>query len=414
MSAFQQTVAARPLNYRALVEAAVAVFVFCGSIALVEPSPYDFASFIAIPLWFLGGFRVDRALIPFLALLCFYVLGGFLALFPYWNEPDPTLFMLQGLYLAITCVFFALYFSDRPNERADGVLNAFTLSAFVCAIIGVIGYFDIGGTGETFARYGRAAGTFKDPNVFGFYLILGAVTLTQRIILGRTRFVLASMAMLAAIVAGVLLSFSRGSWGAFIVATVMMVGFAFATAESAAQRWRVTWMSVVAVALAAVAVAGLLSLESTREFFFQRAAATQDYDVGETGRFGNQLRSLPMLVDRPFGFGPLRFRLIFDLEPHNSYINSFASYGWLGGFSFFLLVGVTGFVGFRLCAQRSPVQRMAQVFWPTLFVFLAQGMQIDIDHWRHVYLMLGAVWGLEAARRLWAQNQAARRASIPA
>ena len=84
-----------------------------------------------------------------------------------------------------------------------------------------------------------------------------------------------------------------------------------------------------------------------REFFYKRASATQDYDEGPTGRFGNQKRSLPMLVERPNGMGPLRFRLIFGLEPHNSYINAFASNGWLGGFAFLGLVLTTTFVGFR-------------------------------------------------------------------
>ena len=30
-----------------------------------------------------------------------------------------------------------------------------------------------------------------------------------------------------------------------------------------------------------------------------------------------------------------------------------------------------------------------------------QGFQIDIDHWRQIYLLFGAIWGLEAARVKW-------------
>ena len=52
----------------------------------------------------------------------------------------------------------------------------------------------------------------------------------------------------------------------------------------------------------------------------------------------------------------------------------------------------------------SPYARLAHVFWPALFVFLMQGFQIDIDHWRHVYLGLGMVWGLECARLRWAAH----------
>ena len=38
---------------------------------------------------------------------------------------------------------------------------------------------------------------------------------------------------------------------------------------------------------------------------------------------------------------------------------------------------------------------------------MLQGFQIDIDHWRQLYIMLGAVWGLEAARQRWAAAQPA-------
>jgi len=34
-------------------------------------------------------------------------------------------------------------------------------------------------------------------------------------------------------------------------------------------------------------------------------------------------------------------------------------------------------------------------------MFFLQAFQIDVDHWRHVYMLLGMVWGLEAARVKW-------------
>jgi O-antigen ligase len=113
-----------------------------------------------------------------------------------------------------------------------------------------------------------------------------------------------------------------------------------------------------------------------------------------------------MLVERPQGFGPLRYRLIFDLEPHNSYIGAFANDGWIGGFAWLALVLTSCFVGLRLMIRRSPVQRLAQVFAPSLFVLLMQGFQIDIDHWRQVFLCFGAVWGMEAARMRWVARTA--------
>ena len=56
-------------DYQKLVNAAVWIFVLSGAISLVEPSPYDFASVIAIPLWFLGGFTLQRSFLLFAFLI---------------------------------------------------------------------------------------------------------------------------------------------------------------------------------------------------------------------------------------------------------------------------------------------------------------------------------------------------------
>jgi hypothetical protein len=68
------------------------------------------------------------------------------------------------------------------------------------------------------------------------------------------------------------------------------------------------------------------------------------------------------------------------------------------------IVLATGFVGFRLCLAPSPSRRAAQIVWPALFIFFLQALQIDVDHWRHVFLLFGMVWGLEAARLKWLQG----------
>jgi hypothetical protein len=114
------------------------------------------------------------------------------------------------------------------------------------------------------------------------------------------------------------------------------------------------------------------------------------------GRFGNQLRSIAMLLEMPNGMGPLRFRLYFPEDPHNTFINAFASYGWLGGFSYAALFVTTMIAGWTVALRRWRLQNASIAIWSVLFVTLLQGLQIDIDHWRHVYLMLGLVWGLRA------------------
>ena len=385
------------LDYQRLVEAVFAAFIFFGMLSLIEPSPYDFLTLLAIPLWFVGGFRIHKSLIPILTLWAVFEAAGFLSLMPYWDEHDARLYQLQSLYLFVTTIFFTIFFSERSERRAQLCLDAFTAGALISAVAGLVGYLDIAGLARLFTmEEGRVSATFKDPNVFGSYMVLAACYLLQRALLGRRTAL--SLVGLFVVLIGVFVSFSRGSWGAALGGCLMTTAAAFLTAETIGLRRRVVRMTAIAGLLGALALGGLLSVPSVRAVFTQRAAVAQDYDEGVTGRFGNQIRSLPMLVERPLGFGPLRFRITFGLEPHNSYVGGFANDGWIGGFAWIAIVLVSLVVGFRQMLVRSPYRRLAQVYVPTMTVLAIQGLQIDVDHWRQLFLCFGAVWGMEAAR----------------
>jgi hypothetical protein len=389
-------------RYQRLVDAAVFLFVSMGAIAIIEPSPYDFASLIAMPLWFLGGFSISRSFLVFGTLILAFNFMGFLALIPYWDSPDSSLYQYQSAYLVLTALFYALFMGNRTTHRVELCLNAYVAGSLIAAFTGILGYLNVAGLGEgVFLHAGRASGTFKDPNVLGSFLVLPIIYLAHSLMLGRAKSILLTGTMLLVIFLGMFLSFSRGSYGATVIAFTLMVVSVYTTSTDRKMKRRILLAAAGAVAMIAVVIAVLLSMPETREFFNQRTAATQDYDEGSTGRFGNQLRSIPMLLDRFMGFGPLRFRLVFDLEPHNSYVGAFANNGWIGGFLFLLLVGVTVFVGLRLMFTPSPAQRLSQAVVPATIGLFLQGFQIDIDHWRFVFFMLGAVWGLEALRQRW-------------
>src|SRR5215207_8438266 len=204
----------------------------------------------------------------------------------------------------LTAIFFAMLFSDNMAKRIEFVLKAYLASCLFAAAAGIASYYDLF-DGILFKMDGRAAGVFEDPNVLGSF------------------------------------------WLAMVVATATMVALMYRTSLSARLRARIVVLSVATVAICTATLAGALTVGDIAERFEDRAQLTKDYDEGVTGRFGNQLRSLPMLIERPNGFGPLRFRLFFGLEPHNSYIGGFANGGWIGGFSFIFLVLATGYLGSR-------------------------------------------------------------------
>ena len=194
-----------------------------------------------------------------------------------------------------------------------------------------------------------------------------------------------------------ILAFSRGAWISFVFASALLVSLTFLLTPSIKMRSRIIILAVFGVIGVAALLALLLSVSEVRNLFLDRFTLVKDYDAGETGRFGNQLNSIPLLIQSPLGFGPLQFGLRFGMDPHNTFINSFASYGWLGGFSYLLLVMSTIAVGFKAVLTRTPWQNHAIAVFCPLLTTIFQGVQIDTDHWRHFYLMLGIMWGLFAA-----------------
>ena len=373
-----------------------------GAFVFVEPSPYEIMGLVTIVVFAVSGLALRASLIPLSALLILYVIGFGIAVVPVLDQPKTLMWVMVSLFMAMTTLFFAAMLGTNTEERLKLLMRGYMAAAVIAALAGIVGYFHfVPGVSGMFLLYDRARGTFNDPNVLGAFLVLPALLAFQRVLSRRFIDAARSALLLLLLVAGIFLSFSRGSWGAALFSTAFMMAATYFTSDNLRAKRRIVVAAVVAIAIAAIVICVLLSIDATREFFLQRAALTQDYDAGETGRFGNQLRSLPLLLDRFAGFGPLRFRLVFGLEPHNSYLGAFANDGWLGGLLFALTVGVTVWIGLRLMFKPSPYQRIAQVYFPALAAFFLQAFQIDIDHWRHVFLMLGAIWGLEAARQKW-------------
>jgi hypothetical protein len=334
-------------------------FIFFICFTFLRPSPYDFFAIPAMALWFCLGIRLHRGAVVFVALLLLYHLGLLLALLPYFEEPRPVEWSYQSAYLMVTAIFFAMFFADDTRRRLELVFKAYVASSLFAACAGIASYFELFGEGLLFRMDGRAAGVFEDPNVLGSFLIPAVLYLLHNLIGGRSRAPVLAVAALAVVAAGIFLSFSRGSWAATVIATVTMVWLMHRTSASARLRRRIVALAFVTGAAAAIAVVAALGDGEIAERFQDRAQITKEYDQGVTGRFGNQIRGVPMLIERPNGLGPLRWRLTFGLEPHNSYIGGFANGGWLGGFSFLALVLAKASSAFACASprRRSSVRR---------------------------------------------------------
>ncbi|RXT56610.1 hypothetical protein B6S44_06005 [Bosea sp. Tri-44] len=383
------------ISHAAIKRGALWLLTAVSGFALIEPSPYEFVFLVALLVYALTGIRFSQKLLPMMTLLLIYNIGGVISLVPWMDDPASVRFTAVSVYLMLTALFFAAIMTEDPLGRLETLRKGYLFAAWCAGLAAVLGYFDVGGLSGVFTYASRASGTFKDPNVLGPFLVVPLIYLLHAVLTGRIGlakgFLLMSVPLLA-----LFLSFSRGAWGNLVASTLLMTGLTFLTSTSTAQRARIVFLTLVSLVLVVVLLLIALSFEPIRSVFEIRASLDQSYDQGVTGRFGNQLRSIPMLLELPNGFGPLRFRWFFPEDPHNVYINAFASYGWLGGFAYLALTAATCIAGWRVAFRRAPWQGHAIVLWSVLFVTILQGVQIDTDHWRHFYLLLGLIWGLAA------------------
>ena len=392
----------RSVRVETLRSATLWFFVACGATAIVEPSPYEFMFFVAFAAYARGGLAFDPTMAPLIVWLALMNAGGLLALAPFTEDDKAVMFVFVSLYMALTAVFFAALIACDPLPRMRVIRSSYAVAGVVAAAIGVLGYFNVAGLGPLFTLYDneRASGPFKDPNVFGPFLIPPIVWILQDLLLGRARRPLIGVAAIGVMTFGAFLSFSRGAWGDYAASIGLLVVLTFLAAPSVRLRRRVAALAIVGTSGLAILLAVALSVPEIRDIFVERATLSQYYDVGEMGRFGDQLRSLPLLLERFFGFGPLQFRHVLDQDPHEVYLNAFASYGWIGGLSFLAFTASTLVVGWRLVFAPGPYRMEAIAVWSCLLVQMIQGLQIDTDHWRHLYLLFGLLYGLAAADRI--------------
>jgi hypothetical protein len=372
------------------------VTVLTSSIVLVEPSPHDALMCLLLVMCVAAHVKFDRNLIPLLVLLIVWLVGGLLSLIQVGDEPKTIQYVGTSLYLAIAAVMFACLFSGGDLARLAILRRGYILAALVATVAGYVGAFHLLPGSDLFLQdEGRVSGPFKDPNVYGPFLIYPLLLLIIGLITRGIR--LASLVTALVLLGGLFLSFSRGAWAHFALSMAISTVLLLVVSPDGRMRARIVLLSAIAVTGASWLVVGLLSISSVRDMFLTRAQVFQSYDVGPGGRFGLQELALGAILDHPNGMGPYAFFRTFGEQQHNVYMQGFLVYGWLGGAAYLTLVAVTLMVGLRAALVTSPWQYYLIPAYAVFVGEIIEGVIVDTDHWRHFFLLLGLIWGLTAA-----------------
>jgi hypothetical protein len=369
-----------------------------GAIVFIEPSPYELVTIAAAVIFFATGLRLRLVFMPLLLLLVLLNIGYSIGAIPFLDTSEVANWIATSWYMAVTVMFFAMAVAEDTAARLDMLRRGLVVGAMIASVAAIAGYFNlVPGGHDLLTLYERARGTFKDPNVLGAFLILPALFALQSVVSDSFGKAFRSTIALGIMALAILLAFSRAAWGGFVITSAFMLVLMFLTSQSHAQRSRIIVMALAAVVIGAVLVAVLLSFDSIGEMFRQRASFDQSYDEGRFGRFGRHILGADMALDLPFGIGPLQFHNYFPEDTHNSYLNAFMSGGWIAGICYPALVFITVIMGFRHLFVRVPWQRAYLAIFAAFLGTVGESFIIDTDHWRHFWMMLGAMWGLFAA-----------------
>src|SRR4051794_30919449 len=273
---------------------------FAGAFVFIEPSPYEIVGALAIAIFALTGLTLRAPLVPLILLLVVLNVGYTTAMLQVIDQSKVVTWVLVSAYLAVTAVVYAAMLGANTQARLNWLMRGCLAAGLVASFVAIAAYFHLfGGLSDLFLLYGRARGTFNDPNVLGAFLVLPALIAFQRMLTGRLSSALNASILLIVMLAALFLSFSRAAWGQFAFAAALLMAMSFATSDAPSQRLRIALIALMGTLVAFLLVAALLSIGQVSDLFKERATLDQNYDLGHLGRFGRYLLGFDLMLDRP-------------------------------------------------------------------------------------------------------------------
>lgn len=367
-------------------EMAIAVGLLLLAVVRFQPAPTDAVFALVICAAVLSGrfhpSRVPSVVIGLLAaLLALDVISASESV----SIGTALSFFSITLYLALFAIWLASYVDCR--RRSKQVVVWYLTAALISAALGVLAVLAPIPGHSTLLFDGRAEGFFKDPNVFGPFLIPALLilleeTVAPRLLPASRRLKLSGVILLGL---GVLFSYSRAAWLDLAVALVTMLAVLLLRRHSARTTARL--LAVLFVILvcggAAIAVSGSGS-------FLQERAALQGYDAS---RFSAQAAGISLGEHHPIGVGPGQVDVILPLSTHNAYVRAFAEQGPLGLLlTLALLLGTLGFAARNAVHGRDTYGIGSAVLLAAWCGLLVNSAVIDTLHWRHLWIVAALIW----------------------
>jgi O-antigen ligase len=367
-------------------ELAVYIGFLLSSIVLFQPAPSDALFGLIMTVAFVTGrFRLASVPRTPLVLVIAFLLLNVISASAVLNWSVAGSFFFITLYLALFSLWLAGYI-DRP-ERARALVRAYLLTAVLSAFFATLALFVhfpdhtllIGDTE-------RAKGLFKDPNVYGPFLVPIALIVAAEINFPRVLRLRPSLRVLSFIVLviGVVFSFSRAAWLNLAVGLIVLVVVVVIRRPD-----RRALSLVMTVVLGALALVGAIVITGSLSFLEERAKF-QNYD---TERFAAQARGVRFGLAHVFGVGPGQFELLSPLATHSLYVRALSEQGLPGLVVLAALVLATLIFGvLNVVRGRDTYGISSAALLAAWCGLIANSSFVDTMHWRHLWLVAALIW----------------------
>ncbi len=381
---------------------------------LMRPSPVDMLyilSFLVTGLYMTVTQKqtVTRRVLTLALMLGSWAVSYILASLPHIAEQNVT-FELLAKTFAISIGLVAAFVSMTWNQRHfETFMKVYIVSCVIGSILGTIGFVL---QNPALTWDGRARGFIDDPNMYGSFLLPAAIFCAYFLSRpGKGKLML--WGAMSLVLLGIVLSFSRIAQVAVVACLLAYLIFHYRKRH---RQLVLILVGMVGIVVVLFAVALLAPSEFSAKFL-DRLTFAKSYDLGEEGRYHRYVLVLPMIMQNPLGLGVLQLEKIFPEPIHNIWLSSFVNYGWLAGFTWITLVISSIYVAIQNY-RRTRSEVMVALLISVIGIIMCTSLH-EGEHWRHLWLSFGLVWGFSTLNFPAAPKPAAkapppaRRAPVP-
>lgn len=367
----------RNFNFLTLVWIVMAT----SGIVFVEPAPIDIGIIILVTLGALfSKFQFSKKIAPIFFIMYFFLMANVISFFAVNNLLVALRYFFISVYLILSCFFYIGIVGKYKDKAIKVLFSGYIFAAISSAMLTLAAYFSIIPDNEKLVKFGRATGFFKDPNVFGPFVIPVALYALSKIEKNNKRLWWFFVFFISS--ASVLLSYSRAAWGSYALALFVYFSIKFLRKPNV----KTLFTAVILICAVVTVLKYLVSIPRIQYTLNQRFAV-HAYDAD---RFAKQDQAVIGITKYPLGIGPGQTELTLSYATHNGYLRIWLENGHIG---FFFYIS---FVLISLCLSIRKVFKTGESLYiistASILSILLNSFVIDTVHWRHIWFIFAIPW----------------------